>query len=68
MPFADAIKTLLNRRGLPSLSLPFMSGLARLQGHGVRRIFLDDGIWMHQTTHGYFAYHQPYLRLDLAVG
>ena len=42
-----------------------MNGLARLQGHGVRRIFLDDGIWMHQTSRGYFAYHQPYLRLDL---
>ena len=66
MPFADAIKTLLNRSGLQSLSLPFMNGLARLQGHGVRRIFLDDGIWMHETSRGYFAYHQPYLRLDLA--
>ena len=65
MPIADAIKTLINQGGLQSISLPFMSGLARLHGHGVQRIFLDDGIWMHQTSHGYFAYHQPYLRLDL---
>jgi FkbM family methyltransferase len=65
MPFADTIKTLLNRRGLQSLSVPLMNGLARLQGHGVQRIFVDDGIWMHQTSRGYFAYHQPYLRLDL---
>jgi FkbM family methyltransferase len=65
MPIADAIKTLINRGGLQSISLPLMSGLARLHGHGVQRIFLDDGIWMHQTSRDYFAYHQPYLRLDL---
>lgn len=65
MPVADTIKTLLNRSGLQSISLPFMNGLARLQGRGVQGIFLDDGIWMHQTSRGYFAYHQPYLRLDL---
>ena len=65
MPVADTIKTLLNRRGLQSISLPLMNGLVRLQGHGVQRIFLDDGVWMHQTSRGYFAYHQPYLRLDL---
>jgi FkbM family methyltransferase len=66
MPVADTIKTLLSRGGLQSISLPFMNGLARLQGHGMQRIFLDDGIWMHQTSRGYFAYHQPYLRLDLS--
>ena len=65
MPIADTIKTLINQGGLQSISLPFMSGLARLHGHGVQRIFLDGGIWMHQTSYGYFAYHQPYLRLDL---
>jgi FkbM family methyltransferase len=65
MPITDTIKTLLSRGRLQSISLPFMSGLARLHGHGVQRIFLDDGIWMHQTSRGYFAYHQPYLRLDL---
>jgi FkbM family methyltransferase len=65
MPVADTIKTLLNRRDLQPIALPLVNGLARLQGHGVQRIFLDDGIWMHQTSHGYFAYHQPYLRLDL---
>jgi FkbM family methyltransferase len=65
MPVADTIKALLNRRGLQPIALPLMNGFARLQWHGVQRIFLDDGIWMHQTSHGYFAYHQPYLRLDL---
>ena len=66
MSVADTIKTLINRRGLQSISLPFINGFAKLQNHGLRRIFLDDGIWVHQTSNGYFAYHQPYLRLDLA--
>lgn len=64
MALADSIKALLNRSGLQSISLPIINGLARL--HGLERIFLDDGIWIHQTACGYFAYHQPYLRLDLA--
>ncbi len=42
-----------------------MNGVVRVRRGGVRRIFLDDGIWMHETSRGYFAYHQPYLRLDL---
>jgi FkbM family methyltransferase len=66
MPIADTVKTLLNRRVFSSVSVPLASGLARLRGRGVQRIFLDDGVWMHQTSRGYFAYHQPYLRLDLA--
>lgn len=66
MAVVNRIKVLMDRCGLQSVSLPLMSGLARLQGNGVRRIFLDDGIWMHQTSRGYFAYHQPYVRLDLS--
>jgi FkbM family methyltransferase len=34
--------------------------------HGVWRIFYDDGISIHETSHGYFAYHHPYSRLNLA--
>jgi FkbM family methyltransferase len=66
MPVADPLKSLINRSGLHSISLPLMNGLARLQRNGVRRIFVEDGIWMHETSQGYFAYHQPYLRLDLS--
>lgn len=66
MPVVDKIKTLLDRGGLRFISLPLMNQLARLQGHGVKRIFVDDGTWMHETSRGYFAYHQPYVRLDLA--
>src|SRR5271165_375380 len=66
MLVADRIKALLNREGLRPISVPLMNQLARLRRDGVRQIFLDDGIWMHRTSRGYFAYHQPYLRLDLS--
>ena len=66
MPIYDSLKTVLGKGRLQSFSLPFMNGLARLQRHGVQKIFVEDGIWMHQTSRGYFAYHQPYVRLDLS--
>ncbi len=66
MLIPDAIKALLNRKAFSPIAVPLANGLARLRGRRVQRIFLDDGIWMHQTSLGYFAYHQPYLRLDLA--
>jgi hypothetical protein len=65
MPIADTLKSFINRRGLQPASLPLINGLARLQGNGVRRIFVEDGIWVHETSRGYFAYHQPYIRLRL---
>jgi FkbM family methyltransferase len=66
MPIANAVKTLLNRRAFSPIVVSLANGLARLHGRKVQCIFVDDGIWMHQTSRGYFAYHQPYLRLDLA--
>ncbi len=66
MPFLDKVKTLLDRRGLRFALVPMMSHLARSQGHGVKRIFYDRGIWIHETSRGYFAYHQPYVRLDMS--
>lgn len=66
MPITDTLKSLINHRGIQSAALPLINGLARLQGNGVRRIFVEEGIWMHETSRGYFAYHQPYMRLDLA--
>jgi len=65
MTVTDTLKSLINRNGMRSVSLPLLNGLARLQGNGVRRIFVEDGIWMHDTSRGYFAYHQPYIRLRL---
>jgi FkbM family methyltransferase len=66
MPIADAFKSLINRHGLQPVTLPVINRLVRLQRKDLRRIFVEDGIWMHETERGYFAYHQPYLRLDLS--
>ena len=66
MPFVNKVKMLLDRRGLRSAFVPVVSRLARAQGRGVKKIFHDDGVWMHETSGGYFAYHQPYIRLDLS--
>jgi len=61
----DRIKSLVDQRGIRSVLGPVSSLLARHQNNGVKRIFYDDGVWMHETETGYFAYPQPFLRLDL---
>jgi len=65
MHLADTVKSLINRKGLKPLALPLFNGLVRIRHSSVERIFLDHGLWIHQTPRGFFAYHQPYLRLDL---
>lgn len=66
MSFNDKLKLWLDRPGIRSLLVPVSSQLARSHGKGVQRIFYDDGVWMHETSSAYFAYHQPYIRLDLS--
>ncbi len=66
MTLANRVKTWLDRESLRPIVAPVSSQLAKFHGVGVRAIFCDQGIWMHQTSHGFFAYHQPYVRLDLA--
>jgi hypothetical protein len=66
MPFVDKVKALLDRRGLRSGLAPVVSYLARSRGRGVQRIFCDHEIWMHETSSGYFAYHQPFVRLNMS--
>jgi FkbM family methyltransferase len=66
MPLLDHAKALLDRPALRTFLIPLASSLARAQKKGVRRIFCDDGIWIHETTRGYFAYHQPFIGLDMA--
>src|SRR5882762_2337477 len=65
MPFVNAFKALLDRDSLRPALVPVVSRLARSQGLGVKEIFYDQGVWMHETENGYFAYHQPYIRLNL---
>jgi len=65
MPLLDRLKAQLDRRSLRFLLTAAANQLAIMARHGVRRIFYDDGIWIHETAHGYFAYHHPYIRLDM---
>ena len=44
-------------------SLATRLGAAR--GRGLRQIFRDGEVWIHDTDFGYFAYQHPYVRLDL---
>jgi FkbM family methyltransferase len=39
--------------------------LARSRHKGVNKIFHDSGVWIHDTSAGYFAYHHPFIRLDM---
>jgi len=66
MSFADKMKTLLSHRGVRWIAIPWINQFARAYGHGVREILFDRGVWIHETSRGYFAYHQPYLRLDMS--
>jgi len=65
MPVLNQVKKLLDRPSLQPILVPVFSQLARSQGRGVSRIFQDEDVWMHRTSDGYFAYHQPYVRLNL---
>lgn len=64
-PIVARVKTFCDRPPLRALLATCATAVARRQGHGVTRIFCDQDVWIHQTTHGYFAYPHPYMRLDL---
>ena len=65
MPFVNKLKTMLDYRIVRSALVPIVSRLGISQGHGIKKISYDQGVWMHETSDGYFAYHQPYVRLDM---
>ena len=66
MSFTRKIKTLLDRKALRFALIPLVNHLAKLEGKGIKKIFYDDGVWVHETSRGYFAYHEPYVRLDIS--
>ena len=66
MTFTDRLKTLLDRKALRFALVPVISQMAKVAGGGVSRITWDDGIWIHKTDAGYFAYHQPFVRLNMS--
>ena len=66
MAFLHSVQAVIGRTGPQSLIAPVATRVARWYGRGVKRIFREDGIWLHETEAGYFAYPQPYIRLDLS--
>jgi FkbM family methyltransferase len=66
MSLIDRLKTWLDRDALRPLLAAVATELAKRKGHGVRRIFYDQGTWVHETASGFFCYQQPYVRLDMA--
>jgi FkbM family methyltransferase len=65
MQVSDRVKSVLDQEGFRVALAPIASWLARSHNKGVKRIFHDGEVWVHETTTGYFAYHQPFVRLDL---
>lgn len=65
MSLSDVLKGWLDRPELRPFLTPLVSQLARFRGEGVERISYQDGVWIHKTAFGYFAYHQPFVRLDM---
>lgn len=66
MPLAAKIERILDSRMLRSAFVPIISYLGRSQGQGIEKISCEQGVWLHKTSGGYFAYPHPYLRLDMA--
>ena len=67
MPFVTRLKTLLDRDGLRPALVPLVSHLARSQHRGVKRVFYDQGIWMHETSNGFSSGTQPVHSLSHAA-
>lgn len=64
MSLGSKMKPLLDRRGL-RFSLAFLTTcLARMKKSEVRRVFYDEGAWIHQTKAGCIASGQPMVSVN----
>lgn len=63
--YSSALKKSLLRFVPKSVAASVGTRLAASRGQGLRQIFPEGEIWIHQTDFGYFAYPHPYVRLDL---
>jgi FkbM family methyltransferase len=63
----DRLKAQFERESLRWILEVAADRIARWRGKGVSGIRYEDGLWIHHTATGYFAYHQPFLRLDMAA-
>jgi FkbM family methyltransferase len=63
--FSTLVRKLLNHRGLRFVLTPLVNLQARSRSTNLRRVFWDGAAWIHETPHGYFAFREPFLRLDM---
>lgn len=61
-----AVTRMLDRRGTRFLLTRLLNRWTRSNNKGVEEIFFDEGVWIHQTSQGYFAYPRPVARLDMS--
>jgi FkbM family methyltransferase len=65
MSVSGRLKSALDREPIRVALALIASWLARSHHKGVKRIFHDGEVWIHETDTGYFAYQHPFVRLDL---
>ena len=63
--FPARVRQLLDRRGLRFVLAPLLKHRARALGTDLKDLFYDRA-WIHETSQGFFAYHKPIVRLDMA--
>ncbi len=61
-----AVTRILDRPGSRFLLAGLLNRWTRANNPQVQKILFDDGVWMHQTSRGYFAYPKPVARLDMS--
>lgn len=66
MSLGGKIKPLLDRRGLRSSLALLTTCLARVKKSEVRRVFYDQGAWIHQTRTGCIACGQPMVSINVS--
>jgi FkbM family methyltransferase len=65
MSISNTLQKVVRGATRSGIFTPCLNLIARRQGHGVRKIFREQDIWIHETVSGFYAYPHPYIRLDL---
>jgi FkbM family methyltransferase len=66
MPFLTFVRRLLDRRALRFVLIPLVTHQARSKTKSLKRIIYDDGVWIYETSSGYFAFRDAITGLDMS--
>jgi len=66
MRFLKFVRRLLDRRVLRFVLIPLVTHHARSKTKGLKRIIYDDGVWIYETSSGYFAFQEAVAGLDMS--